>query len=121
MEMTDAPHITVLMPCRNAHGRFFVLAVRSVLRQSSPRWRLLVVDDGSDREETLAVLGGLRRRGDPRIGVVRAGAGSITRALNVGMGAATTPYVCTLHCDDLLTEDAIETVNAAIEGDPGAD
>src|SRR5690242_10983341 len=100
------------MPCRNAHARFFALALRSVLQQSSSRWHLLVIDDGTDLPETLDVLRGIARRGDPKIGIVPGEARGITGALNAGMQAAPTPFVCALHCDDLLRERTIETLNA---------
>jgi glycosyltransferase involved in cell wall biosynthesis len=113
--------VTVLMPCRDAHPRFLGLALRSVLEQSSPRWRLLVIDDASERADTLGVLRRLECSGDPRVRVVPSGSRYVTGALNTGMRTATTPYVCMLHCDDLLGGDAIATLNEVIEDDPRVD
>jgi glycosyltransferase involved in cell wall biosynthesis len=119
--MGSEPLVTVLMPCRDAHPRFLVLALRSVLEQSSPRWRLLVIDDASERADTLGVLRRLERSRDPRMRIIPSTSRHVTGALNTGMRAVTTPYVCVLHCDDLLAAGAIAALNAAIEHDPDAD
>jgi glycosyltransferase involved in cell wall biosynthesis len=116
--MGPAPLVTVLLTCRNSHPRFLLLALRSVLRQSSARWRLLVIDDASEQADTLAVFRRLERVRDPRVRIVRSRSRHVTGALNEGMREATTPCVCVLHSDDVLVETAIATLNAAIEANP---
>ena len=92
----------MLMPCRNAHVGFLEEALASVFAQTSGAWHLLVIDDGSDSPDTLEALAALAGRRDDRVRVVRSRSARITGALNTGMREARTPFVCTLHCDDLL-------------------
>jgi glycosyltransferase involved in cell wall biosynthesis len=113
--------VTVLVPCRNAHVGFLADALESVFGQSTPRWELLVVDDASDDGGTLQALDDLRAREDDRVRVVASASRYVTGALNTGMRLAKTPFVCSLHCDDLLDERALEVLNTAIETDPGVD
>jgi glycosyltransferase involved in cell wall biosynthesis len=109
------------MPCRNAHVAFLEEALASVFAQTSGAWHLLVIDDGSDSPDTLEALGALAGRRDGRVRVVGSRSARITGALNTGMREARTPFVCTLHCDDLLDERAIETLSAAISRRPAVD
>src|SRR4051812_22560446 len=98
--MAPEPLVTVLLPCRDAHAGFLELALRSVLGQTSPEWRLLVIDDGTTREDTHAALRRLEEAADPRVRVMPSEGRFVTAALNTGMRAAATPYVCALHADD---------------------
>jgi glycosyltransferase involved in cell wall biosynthesis len=118
---TSEPLVTVLVACRNTHPGFLELALASVLGQSSPGWRLLVIDHASDRQETLAVLRALEDRDDPRVLVIRSDARYLTGVLNAGLRAATTPFVCVLHADDLLDEHALDVLNDAIAARPDVD
>ena len=115
------PSVTVLMPCRNAHAGFLREALESVFAQTIESWELLLVDDASDDPRTLDVLAELARRGDPRVRVAASASPHITGAVNTGMRLARTPFVCTLHCDDLLEEHALETLSRTIDADRNAD
>lgn len=117
----DGALVTILMPCKDPRASFFREALGSVLAQTSPAWRLLVVDDHSTSFDTLAVLRELRGLLDLRIRVLESGGRLITGALNTGMRQATTPYVCTLHCDDLLDRKAVEVLNEHIRRYPHTD
>jgi glycosyltransferase involved in cell wall biosynthesis len=109
------------MPFRNPHAGFVTEALDSVFAQTTGRWELLVVDDGSDDRAATAVLSALGARRDPRVRIAASASPHVTGALNTGMRLAGTPFVCTLHCDDLLAEHALEVLNRAIETDPGVD
>jgi glycosyltransferase involved in cell wall biosynthesis len=118
---SSEPLVTVLVACRNAHSGFLELALESVFGQSSGSWRLLVIDHASDRPETMAVLRALEDQQDPRVRVIRSDARYLTGALNAGLHAATTPFVCVLHGDDLLDERALAALNDAIAARPEVD
>ena len=107
--------VTILMPCRNAHLGFLEEALESVYAQTSGRWELLVVDDHSDDRATLRALRDLAAQRDERVQVVASRARMVTGALNTGMSLARTPFVCALHCDDLLDPRAISVLTRAIE------
>jgi len=118
---TPAPQVTVLMPCRNANRAFFKAAVNSVLCQTMPLWKLIVVADGGDIYEARKTLKTLRYSNEVNISVVKNDAHFITSKLNSGMRHADTPYVCSLHCDDLLDREAIEVINRYIQEHPYVD
>ncbi|MEO1992348.1 MAG: glycosyltransferase [Pirellulales bacterium] len=99
------------MPCKNPKVTFFREAVDSVLSQSSPNWNLIVIDDHSSDPFTLEMLCALNANSDPRVSVVSNVSMLITGALNTGMEHASTPFVCSLHCDDLLDRQAVECLN----------
>jgi glycosyltransferase involved in cell wall biosynthesis len=85
--------------------------VMSVLAQSSPDWRLVVVEDGDQGFNTGEWLGGL---GDARVHHVLnpttlGVAGNFQRCLDL----ATSPYVSFPGCDDLLLPDYVAVIEKA--------
>ena len=119
-EMRDSPSVTVLMPCRNANRLFLKQALDSVFSQTTPFWNLIVIEDGATRE-VKNVLNELVSLNDKRISVVSNEARFISGALNTGMRRASTPYVCALHCDDLLDKRALEVLAHHISRYPATD
>lgn len=113
--------ITILMPCKDPDGVFFKNALESVIKQTSPTWNLIVIDDHSEEIETLKYLKELSKSKDKRVSVIKNQSKRITGALNTGMKFAETPYVCSLHCDDLLDRKAIEVLNDYINRYPDID
>ncbi len=109
------PLVTVLMPCKDAKASFFREALNSVFSQSSSLWNLIVINDHSTNLETVEILGELTRFKDSRILVVTNKSNYLTAAMNTGMNQAKTPYVCSLHCDDLLDRNAIQVLNSYIQ------
>lgn len=106
--------VTILMPCKNGARRFLKEALESIFKQSVSTWKLIVIDDHSEDQNTLAALGNLAKLNDPRIRVLRNESNFVTGALNTGMRKAKTPFVCSVHCDDKLDEKAIEILNRNI-------
>ncbi len=98
--------ITILLPVRAQRRDFFEAAVRSVLDQSSPRWRLLAGLEQSPDWIAERLAG----PADPRIEVVECPRPGLGGALNALMERATTPFVCVLLSDDMLAPRAVETL-----------
>ena len=113
--------ITILMPCKDPHLGFFEAALQSVYAQRSPQWYLTVIDDHSEDKRVVEFLHQLRGTEDPRIRVLPNESRFVTGALNTGMRHAQTPFVCSLHCDDLLDETAIEVLSSYITASPEID
>ena len=114
----DAPLISVILPTHNCE-RFLGEAVQSVLRQTYPHWELWVVDDGST-DGTPALMASFTAR-DTRIHYLPlpkqpASAGSAVR--NAAFARAQGEYIAYLDSDDVFYPDALETLLAALHGQP---
>ncbi len=110
--------ITVLIPCKDQKVEFFREAVASIVRQTCPDWRLLVV---FDRDTPLRLHDELAAFGDPRIASLTRPESGFAQALNVGLSAAETDFVAILLSDDIFSESAIETLQRYRADHPGVD
>src|SRR5215210_3080625 len=108
--------LTVAIPFYKGHG-YLRLAIESVLRQTSPDWRLVVCDDGPD-PGTRELVESCR---DPRVRYLRnernlGMAGNWNRCLEV----ADTDLVNLLHNDDELLPNYVEVMQQAGREYPAA-
>lgn len=105
--------ISVIMPAYRATG-LIARGVRSVLNQTWPGWRLIVMaDDGEDYEALLAGHG----LGDPRIRFLttgRNGSGA-SAARNLALDAVDTRFVAVLDADDAFRPQKLERAMSALE------
>lgn len=106
--------VAVVVPCFN-DGATLREAVDS-LGAEEPH-ELVVVDDGSTDDATLALLGELERDG---VRVVRQPNQGLARARMTGVAATSAPYVQPLDADDLLEPGALSRLADALDADPGA-
>ena len=113
--------VTILMPCKDSKISFLNKALDSVLNQSCSCWNLVVIDDHSASVEIVDFFRDLNKSNDDRISVIENKSNLITGALNTGMRYAKSPYVCSLHSDDLLDVRAIEILNRYIKDSPDVD
>lgn len=109
------------MPCKDPNDAFFKKALESVIGQNNPAWNLIVVDDHSEEMVTKNYLKELSESKDKRVFVIKNESNRITGALNTGMKFARTPYVCSLHCDDLLDRTGVGVLNDYINRYPDVD
>lgn len=92
-------------------------AVQSVIAQSSPDWRLTVIDDCDPALGVGAWVSGLDHpqvayvRNERRLGV----SANFRRSLAL----ASAPYVTFMGCDDLLGRDYVATVSETVQARPG--
>jgi cellulose synthase/poly-beta-1,6-N-acetylglucosamine synthase-like glycosyltransferase len=124
-----SPPITVLAPAHNEELSIRT-SIQSLLALDYPELEVIVINDGSV-DRTLAELHdafGLREMNalyiqqvpsapvralyksavDPRLIVIDKDAGgSKADAVNAGLNAATSPYVCVVDCDSMLERDAL--------------
>lgn len=99
------PEVSVIMPALNAAATIGE-SIRSVLRQTEPRWELLVVDDGST-DETIATVEAHSRQ-DHRIRLLRtSGRQGPSAARNLAIDAASGRWVAFLDSDDLWAPDKL--------------
>jgi cellulose synthase/poly-beta-1,6-N-acetylglucosamine synthase-like glycosyltransferase len=135
-----APPITILVPAHNEQ-KSICTAVRNLLDLDYPELEVIVVNDGS-ADSTLQMMQqefGLRLvravyipqvmsapvRGlyrsdvDTRLIVVdKEPAGSKADAVNAGLNAASSPYVCIVDADSVLERDALLRIMVPVLADP---
>ncbi len=139
-ETPMAPPITIVAPAHNEEGSIRV-ATRSLLEIDYPELEIIVVNDGSaDRTfeelreefrlrpvravyvreaESAAVRGLYRSEADKRLVVIdKEAGGSKADAVNAGLNAATSPYVCIVDADSVLERDALLRIMVPILADP---
>jgi glycosyltransferase involved in cell wall biosynthesis len=118
-ESEASPTLTALMPVKAYHERFLHEAVDSLLAQTNPDWRLLVIVENSDRTELEQVL--LRHLADPRIEVIVNEGRKLAGKFNTGMRQARSEFVATLLGDDLWSSDAVAVLSKSIGAHPDVD
>ena len=134
------PPITIIAPAHNEEASIRV-AIRNLLELDYPQLEIIVVNDGSqDRtleelrdefrlravrtvyvaEVKSATIRGLYRSDvDSRLLVVdKHAGGSKADAVNAGLNAATSPYVCIVDSDSVLERDALLRIMVPILEDP---
>lgn len=135
-----APPITMLVPAHNEEKSIRV-AVHNLLELDYPELEVIVVNDGSEdrtldemREEfrlrpvrtvyipeaECAPIRGLYRSElDGRLLIIdKESGGSKADAVNAGLNAATSPYVCVVDADSVLERDALLRIMVPIMADP---
>jgi GT2 family glycosyltransferase len=121
--MTDRdqtrPALTALMPVKSFHEGYLLEAVGSMLGQTSPAWRMLVICEADGERALRDVLAAPLE--DPRIELVVNGGRKLAGAFNTGMRAAPTEFVAILLGDDLWAPDAVEVLAREIEAAPEVD
>jgi len=109
--------VTIVTPYFNT-GELFLETAQTVMNQSLQQWEWLIVNDGSNQEESLRVLDSYRG-GDPRIRVVDLERNrGLPAARNAGLREARAPYVFFLDSDDLLEPTALEKTAWCLESYP---
>ena len=135
-----APPITIIAPAHNEEKSIRV-AVRNLLDLDYPQLEVIVVNDGSEdrtldemREEfrlrpvravyiteakSAPVRGLYRSDVNASLLVVdKEPGGSKADAVNAGLNAATSPYVCIVDADSVLERDALLRIMVPIMADP---
>ncbi|MER7464421.1 glycosyltransferase family 2 protein [Streptomyces sp. NPDC097981] len=91
-------------------------AVRSVLAQTDPDFRLVVIDDGKEPD----VPGWFEALGDERVHYTRNEQNlGITKNFQKCVQLSEADHVVIMGCDDLLHPHYLETVRALVEANPG--
>ena len=116
--MTE-PAVTALLPVKDYRADYLSEAVGSLLEQSSPHWRAVVIHPAQIRDRLRADLG--EAADDPRIELVEERGRRLAGALNTGMRAARTEFTAILFADDLWEPHAVEGLERAIGERPDVD
>ena len=135
-----APPITIIVPAHNEEKSIRV-AVRNLLELDYPQLEVIVVNDGSEdrtldemreefrlrpvravyvpQAESAPVRGLFRSEINASLLVIdKEAGGSKADAVNAGLNAATSPYVCIVDADSVLERDALLRIMLPIMADP---
>jgi cellulose synthase/poly-beta-1,6-N-acetylglucosamine synthase-like glycosyltransferase len=134
------PPVTILAPAHNEEASICT-AVRNLLDLDYPELEVIVINDGSS-DRTLEIMqrefrlrlvrtvyipqvisapvrGLYRSDIDPRLVVVdKESVGSKADAVNAGLNAAASPYVCVVDADSVLERDALLRIMVPVLADP---
>jgi len=134
------PPITILVPAHNEEKSICV-ALRNLLDLDYPELEVIAINDGST-DRTLEVVqqefalrlvravyvpqapsapvrGLYRSNADARLIIVdKEAGGSKADAVNAGLNAATSPYVCVVDADSVLERDALLRIMLPVLADP---
>jgi glycosyltransferase involved in cell wall biosynthesis len=111
--------VSALLPVKNYHDRHLKKAVGSLLAQSSPDWRLLVIVEPEDVQTFQNIL--QTELQDHRVNIVENSGRKLAGALNSGMRQAQTEFVGILLGDDMWSNDAVAVLSRNIREHPDVD
>ncbi|MBO2944783.1 glycosyltransferase [Paenibacillus sp. F411] len=106
--------VSIIMPCFN-DGEYIEEAIQSVFNQTYKDIELVIIDDGSDQEDTIKILDQLS---GSNIKLVRSNRLRPAGARNKGITQASGKYILPLDADDKIDSDYIEKAVSIMEGDP---
>ena len=109
----EAPLVSVIMPAFNA-AQWIRESISSVITQSYSHLEIIVIDDGSTDNTSLAVA----EFTDPRIQLISQTQRGAASARNAGLAVATGKFIQFLDADDLLSDRKIERQITALNSEP---
>jgi len=114
----SVPTVSVLLPVKNPHPRFFSAAVRSILEQSFADFELCLVEAPSDTSAGAL----LSEFDDPRIRHVELAAPTtLVDQLNHGLAMARGTFVARMDADDISRSDRLEKQMQLLKEQPDVD
>ena len=113
MEKTvESERVSIIMPCYN-DGKYIFDAIESVEKQTYHNIELIVIDDGSDEEETKRNLERIRR--EKNIIVLQTERLRPAGARNYGISHATGKYILPLDADDSIDKSYVQKCVGILE------
>jgi hypothetical protein len=109
----------VLLPVKHYVPEYLRESLGSLLGQSCPRWRALVIHCRGARAELEAHLG--EDAADPRIEFIERETPKLAGALNTGMRTAETEFTTVLFGDDLWAPETVAVLERNIAARPDVD
>ncbi|HYY04944.1 MAG TPA: glycosyltransferase family 2 protein [Candidatus Limnocylindria bacterium] len=110
------PEISILLPAYQAEATLDA-CLRSVARQSEPRWECIVVDDGST--DTTRAVAERFAAGDGRFHVLATPHRGLVAALNTGLEGCRGRVVARMDADDVMHRERLGAQLRALDAAPG--
>ena len=110
------PAVSVVIPVHN-DAQFLDEAIASVFLQTDQSFEIIVVDDGSDDPDSLAILNTVNW---PRTTVVHQSNKGLAGARNAGIAASRGEFIVPLDVDDAVDQRFIEAQRTALREKPSA-
>jgi glycosyltransferase involved in cell wall biosynthesis len=107
------------MPLKYFHPDFLQKSVQSILKQSCPDWKLLVVVEESDFAKLSAHFE--QELSDSRVEIIVNQSREFPGAINTAMRYAKTDFVAILLADDMWSENAVQILSRYIAEFPAID
>lgn len=104
--------VSIIMPCYN-DGAYIEEAIASVHAQTYKDIELIIIDDGSDDEQTIRILNEIS---NSNIKLVRTNRVRPAAARNAGIEKATGKYILPLDSDDVIESDYVEKAVNILQG-----
>jgi glycosyltransferase involved in cell wall biosynthesis len=111
--------VTALVPVKDFDANFLRGAAHSLVQQTVPTWRALVIVEPAQRGAVESVL--RPELDDPRFRLIDNEGRKLAGAFNTGMRHADTEFVAVLLGDDLWTPDAVAVLEREIRARPDVD
>jgi GT2 family glycosyltransferase len=116
------PLISIVVPVHATPPAFLRELLASIAAQTSDRWQLCAVDDGSTTLEPWRILQEFAAQHHDRVVLKRREeAGGIALASNDAIAMASGDYVAFCDHDDVLRRDAVAILSEAIRANPDVD
>src|SRR4051794_31418414 len=109
------PKISIVITCYNI-GAFLEEALQSALAQTYPDFEVIVVDDGSTDNATLALLD--RLPAQPRLRILRTPNKGVAHARNYGITKASGDYILPLDADDRILPSYLACAASVLDQQP---
>jgi glycosyltransferase involved in cell wall biosynthesis len=93
--------VSIIIPCYN-QGAYIQDAIDSVIAQTYKNWEIIVVNDGSDNDETISILKEIESSGIQVLHIKNSG---VSVARNIGIQQAKGEYILPLDADDKIGKD----------------
>lgn len=113
--------VSVILPVYNQRPDYLELSIRSILLQTFRDFELIIVDDGSNKDDCLSILK-KHARADSRIRLIRNKKNlGLVASLNLGVQEAKSPLIARMDSDDISLPNRLERQFSFLNSHPQYD
>ncbi len=113
-ELWQGPLLSIIIPCYN-HGQYLEQLLPQLQKQSFNGFEIIVVDDGSSDEASLAAVQRLEDRAIRDLRILRQAHQGVVAARNRAIWLASGKYIFPLDADDTIDQSFVEKALLTLE------